>query len=53
MTFEDWMAGAREKLEDEKNIDEVRRCQGTIRALRDVMLWAENFRGDLEDLVGD
>jgi hypothetical protein len=49
-TFEDWLTGAVEKLEVEKDIDEVRRCQGTIRAMRDVLLWAENFRGDLEDL---
>jgi hypothetical protein len=49
-TFEDWLAGARDKLDEEKDIDEVRRCQGTIRAMRDVLLWAENFRDDLEDL---
>jgi hypothetical protein len=48
-TFEDWMAGVREKLEDEKDIDEVRRCQGRIQVLRDVLLWAENFRGALEE----
>ena len=52
-TFEDWLAGAREKLEDETNINEVMRLQGSIRAMRDVLLWPENFRGHLEDLRND
>ena len=52
-TFEDWLSGAREKLDDEKDIDEVRRLQGSIRAMRDVMLWPENFRDDLEEQQDD
>ena len=42
--FEDWVAGAREKLESITDIDEVWRCQGRIQAMKDVLMWAENFR---------
>ena len=52
-TFEDWLQGAREKIEDEHDINEIRRLQGSIRAMRDVLLWAENFRGILEERNDD
>ena len=47
--FDDWIIGAREKLESITDIDEVWRCQGRIQAMRDVLLWAENFRDILEE----
>jgi len=49
--FEDWMAGAREKLESITDIDELWRCQGRIQAMKDVLLWAENFRDILEENI--
>ena len=51
--FEHWLQGACEKLESETDINEVWRLQGTIRAMRDVMLWAENFRDLLEEQAND
>lgn len=51
--FEDWLTGAREKLEDETDFNEMMRLQGSIRAMRDVLLWPENFRSNLEDLQND
>ena len=51
--FEDWLVGAREKLEDTTDTNEMMRLQGSIRAMRDVLLWPENFRSDLEDLQDD
>jgi len=51
--FEDWLRGAQEKMESEMSIDEVWRCQGRIQVMRDVLLWAENFRDLLEEQAND
>ena len=47
--FEDWLDGARDKMENSTDIAEVWRCQGRIQAMRDVLVWFENFRGILEE----
>jgi len=52
-TFADWLDGAREKLESANEIDEIWRCQGRIQVMKDILLWAENFRGILEELQDD
>ena len=51
--FEDWLAGARDKMENSTDINEVWRCQGHIQAMRDVLVWFENFRGILEEKQDD
>jgi len=51
--FEDWLAGAQEKLEVEQEFNEVLRLQGSIRAMRDVLDWPVNFRDDLEEQSND
>ena len=48
-TFEDWLVGAREVMEAATGLDEIWRCQGRIQVLKDIMLWAENFKGALEE----
>ena len=53
LDFEDWLKGAREKLETETDINEIWRLQGSIRAIRDVLLWAENFRDIIEEQTND
>ena len=51
--FSDWLDGARDKMENSNDINEVWRCQGHIQAMRDVLVWFENFRGILEDKQDD
>lgn len=47
--FEDWLEGARDKVEHETDVNEIYRCQGRIQVMRDVLQWAENFRDILEE----
>jgi hypothetical protein len=49
--FEDWLDGARDKMENGTDISEVWRCQGRIQVMRDVLVWFENFRGILEEKI--
>ena len=51
--FSDWLDGARDKMENSTDINEVWRCQGRIQAMRDVLVWFENFRGILEEKQDD
>ena len=51
--FSDWLDGARDKMENSNDINEVWRCQGRIQAMRDVLIWFENFRGILEEKQDD
>jgi hypothetical protein len=49
LDFEDWILGAREKIEAVTDVDEMWRCQGRIQAMKDVLMWAENFRDILDE----
>jgi len=51
--FEDWLEGARDKMEHDTNIEELCRCQGRIQVMRDVLQWADNFRDLLEEQAND
>ena len=51
--FSDWLEGAIDKMTNESDVHEVYRCQGRIQVMRDVLQWAENFRGILEDQTDD
>jgi len=51
--FEDWLEGAREKMEASDNVEEIWRCQGRIQVMKDVLLWPENFRDSLEEQQDD
>ena len=52
-TFEDWLAGAREKMEASESVEEIWRCQGRIQVMKDILLWPENFRDNLEENQND
>ena len=51
--FEDWLEGARDKMENTNEVNEVYRCQGRIQVMRSVLQWAENFRDLLEEQQND
>jgi len=52
-TFEDWLVGAREKMEASNSVEEIWRCQGRIQVMKDILLWPENFRDNLEEQRDD
>ena len=51
--FENWFEGARDKMENTDEVNEVYRCQGRIQVMRSVLQWAENFRDLLEEQQDD
>ncbi len=51
--FENWLEGARDKMENTNEVNEVYRCQGRIQVMRSVLQWAENFRDILEEQAND
>jgi hypothetical protein len=53
LDFEDWLDGARDKMENTDDVNEVYRCQGRIQVMRSVLQWAENFRDTLEEKQDD
>jgi len=51
--FEDWLEGAREKLEISDDPKDFYRQQGAVQVMKDVLQWAENFRDLLEEQTND
>jgi len=51
--FEDWLSGAREKLEVSDDPKDFYRQQGAVQVMKDVLQWAENFRDLLEEQAND